>query len=119
MLEAYGIASVDDGYVVLAADSLPADEFAFTVLSPNAGTPVLIGLGQVTLCVGSPFYRWHESLAMTSPSGEYQTPIAMDSIPIPGGTIAANSTWTFQVVHRDSGGSAAGANSTNAFTLTF
>lgn len=119
-LEAFGVADVNDGLVVLAATDLPPNQFALVALSATVqGATPLSGFGQATLCLGAPQFRWLESIQVTDPSGAFFAEVTPATMPVPGGAITAGSSWAFQLYHRDVVGGAASANSTNSVVVGF
>lgn len=120
VLEAYGDADLQEGFVVLAAHDLPASQLAIVILGTSTQPAAPIALGQATLCLGGALYRWHgSSTQFIGTDGTYDVELPFDSLPIPGGVITAGSTWGFQLFHRDVVNGASSANSTNAVVLTF
>lgn len=117
-LTAYGDAALD-GFVILQAESLPANAFTLVAFSDSLQPPAPIGFGQATLCLGGTVYRWLDSVGLTDANGAFEVEGHFADLPAPVGAFTPGSTWSFQVFHRDTIGGAASANSTSAVSITF
>lgn len=120
-LEAYGAADSDPEacFLILEATDLPAGIFGYYLLSQSQGSPILLGSGMGTLCLASPFYRWHDSTAYTYSDGRLLRRVDPADLPIPGGAVSAGSSWNFQLWHRDTVAGLASSNTTNSVSVTF
>lgn len=106
----------------LAAEQLPAQSSAYSLVSQTAGLVVAPGGSMGNLCLGGAIgRRVGGSVLTTGATGALLEDVDLDRIPTPTGLVAVlpGDTWHFQIWHRDSVGGSATSNFTGAVRLQF
>ncbi|MDF1837770.1 MAG: hypothetical protein P1V35_07880 [Planctomycetota bacterium] len=118
-LNAYGVADLEDGLIVLSSTRLPEGQFGYYLVGSQAGAASPLGSGMGTLCLGGAIYRWHDSFTLIGADGVVNQEITPDNMPVPGGGLIGPSIWHFQFWHRDQAGGANTSNTTNGVSIAF
>ncbi len=103
VLTATGSAVLAENHVTLTASGLPPGAPALLLVSPGGGGSIDPLSGAGDLCIGVPFGRDLQSAGAADGAGRIDFPIDLGSLPIFGGTQAAQpgETWFFQSLYSD------------------
>jgi hypothetical protein len=106
----------------LAAEQLPVQAAAYSLVSETPGLVVAPGGSMGNLCLGGAIgRRVGGTVLSTGATGTLLEDVDLDRIPTPTGLVAVlpGDTWHFQVWHRDSVAGSATSNFTGAVRLQF
>ncbi|QDV04742.1 hypothetical protein Poly30_02350 [Planctomycetes bacterium Poly30] len=109
------------GQMTAIASALPPNVFGYFLTSRSTGYVANPGGSAGVLCLGGSIGRYSNSVMSSGSFGEISMVLNPTMLPTPTGPAAAVSgqSWSFQLWHRDSAGSTATSNFTNAVSIQF
>ena len=106
--------------VTVRASRMPAQTFAFFIVSRSTGFVANPGGSAGNLCLGGSIGRYSSFAQNSGAAGEISQVIDLTAIPLPNGSVAAaaGDTWRFQAWFRDAQGGQATSNFTDGLAIT-
>lgn len=114
VISTVGTPSVSFNRLLLRVAGLPPHQIGFFLYGAS---PVQTPFGSGLLCIRPPLF--HPALARSNAAGDATHLLDMSSPPRQGGQIVAGAAWSFQFLYRDSAGSGAHFNLSDAVRVVF
>ena len=114
-LELLGNAVAANNQLELISRDLPANVFGYYLLSNQVGS---LPVGEGTLCLGQPLYRYSNSVLVSSAEGTVRFSLNLGQL-ASGLPALPGDTYHFQLWHRDTTGGMGTSNLSSAVSVTF